>query len=728
MIFKKIKNPKKGSTKVTRINGLADYIREPERENGKEKCVYSFALGFLSNTPEGQKAEMIALASEAVRSSDPIRHYVLSWKEHERPTEEQVHEAVLILLNELGLSEHQVITGLHDDTENLHCHVAVNCVHPDTLKVIKPNRGFDIEAGHRAIARMEFLQGWEKEHDALYDVVNGQTIRRSRKERQDRQPTSEKQAHEQWHGEQSAERIAITDAAPIIKSAKSWLELHQALAAIGMRYERKGSGALVFVGDVPIKASNVDRSASLGAIQKRLGPFESSSQEKPNEYFSHKTKPNTRHFGQAAGDGMRNLSECRMAQPGTDKKSAGVLLVDARSGRRSTNRLRRNTDRRGNGGTGCAARPLKPNQKGWNEYIETRDTHRAQKQTAFDNLKKRHKDEWTQLLAGLKVERSDALAGNWQGKGQDRNARSSIIATQQAAEKLALREQHTAERKALQAQFRPLPPYREWRAVPAITGKIINEDTDVSRLQIADVQVKKLSTTLRQLQYEQDRCGHVVYRSNGVVLFRDEGRRLVVLDPYSDKAIAVALAVAQQKFGRQLTLTGDQEFQRRVVTVAVAQGMNITFADPELEKLQLAIKTERMRKRFVKPVSTANKWAQVRQELAPTRSSTVLAESIPLPSTKPVPVQAETTAPQARATEGALPRWHTVEEWLAMTPEYLVRNDTLLPAEGSVLYVGPDGRWVQNLGRTVAVRQPSDIPIVIGAMMRIDRDGCQQRM
>jgi hypothetical protein len=90
------------------------------------------------------------------------------------------------------------------------------------------------------------------------------------------------------------------------------------------------------------------------------------------------------------------------------------------------------------------------------------------------------------------------------------------------------------------------------------------------------------------LQRERDRHGYLVYRSAGIEVFRDEGRRLAVLDPRSDEAIAMALAVAREKFGRQLTLTGDQSFQRRVVAVAVATGLNVTFADPALEALRLA--------------------------------------------------------------------------------------------------------------------------------------------
>lgn len=60
----------------------------------------------------------------------------------------------------------------------------------------------------------------------------------------------------------------------ILATAETWAELHAGLAAVGLRFERKGSGAIIFVGDVAVKASSVDKAFSLGKLQKRLGVFE----------------------------------------------------------------------------------------------------------------------------------------------------------------------------------------------------------------------------------------------------------------------------------------------------------------------------------------------------------------------------------------------------------------------------------------------------------------------
>jgi hypothetical protein len=42
----------------------------------------------------------------------------------------------------------------------------------------------------------------------------------------------------------------------------------------GMNYEKKGSGAIIRVGEIVIKASSVSRNLSLTKLEKRFGPFQ----------------------------------------------------------------------------------------------------------------------------------------------------------------------------------------------------------------------------------------------------------------------------------------------------------------------------------------------------------------------------------------------------------------------------------------------------------------------
>ena len=176
MISKHIRNPDATAEKHRRIIKLVEYILNPETENATEKCVYHCARGFITGERSMQLNEMIALSEDATRSKNTVEHFVLSLREGEKPTPEQVEEMITIWLRELGLSDCQIIYGLHEDTDNYHLHIAVNRMHPERLECIKINGGFSKEAEHRAIALIEHAQGWKSEKNARYTVLPDGTL------------------------------------------------------------------------------------------------------------------------------------------------------------------------------------------------------------------------------------------------------------------------------------------------------------------------------------------------------------------------------------------------------------------------------------------------------------------------------------------------------------------------------------------------------------------------
>lgn len=540
MIAKKIPNTKKSSTKAARAGGLTEYITQPELTNKREKCISSEAVNFISTDLKSQTAEMVALSQEAVKSKDPIDHWVLSWKSNERPTPEQAREAAAIFIKQCGLEGHQYITGLHDDTENMHLHIAVNRVHPDTCKVVKINKGFDKEAAQQSIAIIEKVQGWSVETNARYrtndraELVIDPATKRPQiftaAEKQ-QQPTTKAQAMEVQTGQKSAQRVGIEQVAPIIAQAQSWKELHASMAEAGMQYQRKGSGAVVQVGDELVKASNIDRKASLSALEKRFGPYQPPQEIKPNEYHHHTAKASL------------------------------------------------NTPQ-----------PLRENQPGWNEYVLIRDAQKAAKTHETIALQKRHSDERAALAAKLKAERAVIFAGNWQGKGEAKNALQSVVATQQTAAKLELSQQHKDERNALQAQYKPLPMYKQWREQPQIVGMKV--------LPLMDQHIERdkqltVAQTLRSLSHSVDARKHITYQLDRKNVFRDEGKTIAILDLNSDRGIAAALATAQQKFGPTLELTGSDAFKHKAVAVAVENNLTCKFKDPQLEQLREQLQQEK---------------------------------------------------------------------------------------------------------------------------------------
>jgi len=277
MIVKKVPTSKlaPAKSKAHNVRALADYIAGPKAGGAGEKVEHRGALNVLNLDHEGQVQEMIDLAEMAKRSPQPVQHWILSWREGEQPTAAQADTAARIFLDEMGLAGHQALYGLHRDTENWHLHLAINRVHPETEKLATVNNGFDHEVAHRAIARIEYAQGWQRQDRGLFQIRQDGGVERARpRDEQERKPSVRARDFEERVGARSAERVAIEDGAPIIRAARSWREMHEALADRGMHFERKGSGAILWVGDQPVKASSSGRDCSMSALQKRFGYFE----------------------------------------------------------------------------------------------------------------------------------------------------------------------------------------------------------------------------------------------------------------------------------------------------------------------------------------------------------------------------------------------------------------------------------------------------------------------
>ncbi|MDO8344983.1 MAG: relaxase/mobilization nuclease domain-containing protein [Cellvibrio sp.] len=714
MIVKKTRNKKAGSTKAARVAGVANYIVEPQRENGVEKCIHHEAENFLTDTHGGHVAEMIALAQDAVRSKDPIDHWILSWAPNERPTVDQVREAVKMFVGHCGLTGHQVIWGLHDDTKNLHVHIAVNRVHPDTLKVIEINKGFQLNAAHQAVAIIEKKQGWKSVENARFKTDElGHLITDSKtklpqvfKEAdKKKEPTGPARDKEIQTGQKSAQRFGIENAAPIIANATSWKDLHTKMSAAGMQYQRKGSGAVVQVGDALVKASDVSRTASLSSLQKRFGPYKPLQEIKPNEYHHHTKESHPIAFGKEAGNGMRKLSECNLAVLANKGKTRrkGVLHIDARPGGRLVDGLRRTTGR--DNSTGLTPQPMRQGQPGWNEYIAIRDAQKAAKTHDTIELQKRHGDERAALLAKLKAERTERFSGDRKGKGDARNALQSITATLQAAEKLELQEQQRDERKALQAKYKPLPIYKVWKDQPQIVGLHVLPVTERS------IATSTVASTLRALTSTVDARKHITYQLGKRDVFRDEGRTIAILDLKSDAGIAAALATAQQKFGNVLTLTGSDEFKENAVAVAVVNGLTCKFADPALDALR-----ERLQ---------AEKYQAQRQA---SRILEKAAEPILIPSNKSakrgikMPVLVPEVIELPEVVSEVIP---TAAQWVAMQLRQVDEPYSKGAADFqfNILYVSLDGVVVEH-GRGIATYPiPTDLALQVGDRVVIDSNG-----
>ena len=275
MIVKKM--PKNAAYTKSRAQDAADlcrYIRDarshmtdrPTATMEQEKVLCTGALNFSFTHSDAQISEMAGLASKA-RSGDPISHFVLSWPTAEQPTPAQLHEAARIFTQEIGMNGHQVVYGAHKNTDNIHLHIAINRVNPQTLQVDKINKGFDRRATSRAICIIENAQGWQPEKNAVYQYTqSGPALSQSR----EKGLSDTARAAEKRTGETSLERRARA-LAPEIAAASSWQDLHLRLSELGVTYEkRKGGAVLKFGSHGFIKASLAGRECSMKSLEKRF--------------------------------------------------------------------------------------------------------------------------------------------------------------------------------------------------------------------------------------------------------------------------------------------------------------------------------------------------------------------------------------------------------------------------------------------------------------------------
>ena len=561
MIGKKIPNRFPASGKSSHIEGLANYIVSPEKKNGTEKCVYSGSRGFLTDEFSSRKAEMIALAEEAIRSRDPVEHYVLSWREGERPTPVHIEKTVDLLLDEFGMKGHQCFYGLHQDTDNFHLHVMLNRADPLSGRAERINKGFDVEALHRAVARIEHDQGWSREEHGRYTIENDTIVLTAAPDRKSSRKPSRIRDAERRTGKKSALSVAQERVLAIAQGAADWQDFHGKLADQGMEYRLRGAGAVLLVGEIPVKPSEVDRPLGLSALKKRWGAFEPPG-------------------------------------PNIEKKAAP------------------------------APEPVNDTAKalGFGDYAKARRFHYASRKEAKDELNRRIEQERKVLFERQREERKTTFEGSWKGRGTELNALRSILAAKQAGARAELQDKTKDLRKQFSTEYPQgfFPDFEEW--VRKTRGKEAAEryrhngkNYDVPMEIRPAAPVKRQDPEPQDIRdYLPEVFGREVRYSNGQgkMAFIDSGPKIRVFDQ-SDASVLAALQLAQQKYGKNLVLTGPAEFQAKALQLAVRN--NITIANPELqeqiqrEKKRIVSERDQLRKRDQAPPSRSEESQTERQ-------------------------------------------------------------------------------------------------------------------
>ncbi|MFC6792153.1 relaxase/mobilization nuclease domain-containing protein [Methylobacterium komagatae] len=164
-----------GASVVRQVTQLAAYIDRDVNAQDRGDVVARGQLNLITDVRSEQVAEMAATAMGAPTARSPIEHLVLSWRAGEQPTVRQIEQGLAILLEETGLRGHQVLWTQHlGASGNAHVHALISRVAPDADK---PTRvAFFHRAIGRAVARIEHVQGWQREPGAHHEVFEDRSI------------------------------------------------------------------------------------------------------------------------------------------------------------------------------------------------------------------------------------------------------------------------------------------------------------------------------------------------------------------------------------------------------------------------------------------------------------------------------------------------------------------------------------------------------------------------
>lgn len=221
--------------------------------------------------------EMDMVAVQNTRCNDPVYHAILTWPESERPTPDQIFDSARYCLKRLGMEGHQYVFAIHDDTDNLHCHLTVNRINPVSYKAASLyNDHFTLD---RSCRELELRNGWK--HDNGPYIVNdsGAIVRRQKFYKS--APAAARQL-EHFGDKESLFSYAVDNCrekidALFLGENYDWDGVHDILIAAGLELRQKGEGLAIYdVADdeqAPIKASDLHPELTLSCQQELIGAF-----------------------------------------------------------------------------------------------------------------------------------------------------------------------------------------------------------------------------------------------------------------------------------------------------------------------------------------------------------------------------------------------------------------------------------------------------------------------
>jgi hypothetical protein len=297
--------------------GLLQYLLDPQNKNERVGDVR--VTNCRSMAPWVAAIEVLNTQSRNLRATgDKTYHLVLSFRAGEQPDARTLRALEDRVCAALGYAEHQRISVVHHDTDNLHVHLAINKIHPSRYTMLSPHND------HITLGKV--CQKLEREFGLQRD--NHATRKHSAEDRADDM--------EHHAGVESLLGWIKRECWSDLISAASWEALHEVMSANGLRLHERGNGLVITAPDgTTVKASSLDRHFSKARLEERLGQFQpgpdtgreaaaKTYERKPFRFHSDTTELFKRYKSQC-GQGDQRAEEWAMAR---DRKD--LLIVAAK--------------------------------------------------------------------------------------------------------------------------------------------------------------------------------------------------------------------------------------------------------------------------------------------------------------------------------------------------------------------------------------------------------------
>jgi cellobiose-specific phosphotransferase system component IIA len=500
----------------------AEYVVDLKAETEGEKVLWYRLSNCEAEIPAMAIAEVLVTQSQNTRSqADKTYHCVISFPEGEQPTRAQLEDIEDQMCDALGFGEHQRISAVHQDTDNIHLHLAINKVHPTTFKLHEPYRDYYI--------RDKTCRALELKHGLTVDNGMGQGQRYGKA-----------YAIEAHTGEQTLLSWIQSEAKPAlmraIEDGGSWNALHQTMAEHGLMIKPRGAGLVITLmdGSKGIKASSVDKCLSFKALTERFGPYV------PPENTQALT-PTLETPKKAYQNGLRKTDE-----------EAQALYSDFQS--------------------------LK--QAAWLAKSQLKERLTAEKTLFTQQLKAWNAQERLKIKQSSQSGQTKRLA--YQQLAQARQAalqthRQTIKRQKQAIQKThpALTWEQFLIQQAEQGNSKALELLRQRKTRQANIEKALLTADDLA-------QAKHL--IYQDLKPYIRKNGDLVYQVQDGGSVTDE-KQWVSVSTVTIGSTLLALTLATERFQNQpLDVQGSLDFKRQLVQLAAQHQMALTFKDKALEQ------------------------------------------------------------------------------------------------------------------------------------------------